>query len=270
VEGESGMKLFEFAYCGFFNKKIDILAQLCPENWGSPKMIKDKAITNPVLQNYIMHTFSKLYDDYENAETPDEKKKFINIKDGAYCVFNTGLFDRKLQRVYAYLIPNKRAESGLNWYLDSFVTEYQLAVLGVDFYPLKANYFIDSSDFVFNLNYTIIPQYDHIFGDENNRQRIPESIRDSSFCVEQFEEAILTARKRIDANYKVAVPQYFEGKIQLLIPIYLLHGSEPDLALVVTKDEAHKRYLGHTFLTIEMAYNNARLIAKPDSEWLKP
>ena len=58
------------------------------------------------------------------------------------------------------------------------------------------------------------------------------------------------------------------GKIQLLIPICLTSENAPDLALVVSKN--NNTYLGHTCLTLEMAYNNARPIARPDSIWLRP
>ena len=67
-----------------------------------------------------------------------------------------------------------------------------------------------------------------------------------------------------------AVPQYYKGKIQLLVPICLINENAPDLALVVSKNEFGNQYLGHTCLTLDMAYNNARLIARPDSSWLKP
>ena len=77
-------------------------------------------------------------------------------------------------------------------------------------------------------------------------------------------------KKKVTANYKIAVPQYFDGKIQLLLPLYLLEKSQPDLALVVTKNQLGNSYQGHTCLTMQMAYNNARLIAKPDSNWLIP
>ena len=42
-----------------------------------------------------------------------------------------------------------------------------------------------------------------------------------------------------------------------------------DLALVVS-EVGDTEYRGHTVLTLEMAYTNARLVARPDSEWLKP
>ena len=74
------------------------------------------------------------------------------------------------------------------------------------------------------------------------------------------------AKIRIKENYKSAVPQYFNGKIQFLIPISLGDPSVVDLSLAVGKDGGI--YTGHTCLTLDMAYNNARLIAKPESDWL--
>ncbi len=76
-----------------------------------------------------------------------------------------------------------------------------------------------------------------------------------------FDGAIKRAKLMINANYKTAVPQYYKGKIQLLIPICLISENVPDLALAVSKNGAGDQYLGHTCLTLDMAYNNARLIA---------
>lgn len=255
------MKLFDFAYCGMFGEKIDALAAVCPENWGS-----DPARKNSVLHNYIKHTFSKLYDEFE--ETSTHKDDIIKFKE-KYFVFNTGLYDVNWQKIFAYFIPRNNPEADLKWSLDGFYTEYQLSMMHVDSFPRRANYFLNVDDLVFNVNYGIVPQYDHIF-DETNNQRIPSSIRDSYMKVALFNGAIEIATKRIDANYKTAVPQYFKGKIQLLVPLFLTNPTSPDLALVVTKDSDNKRYLGHTCLTTEMAYNNARLIARPDSDWLHP
>lgn len=72
------------------------------------------------------------------------------------------------------------------------------------------------------------------------------------------------------ANYKTAVPQYYKRRIQLLIPICLINEGIPDLAMVVSKSPTGDIYLGHTCLTLDMAYNNARLIARPESMWLHP
>lgn len=258
------MKLFDFAYCPGFKDKINYLANLCPEDWGKPDSYK----THPILHNYIKHTFSKLYDDYENA-IQEEKKVYIKIKDGIHLIFNTGLYDSNWQRVFAYFIPYANADTQ-NWRFDSFYTEYQLSAMGISELPQKAKYFNDINELILNIEYKIVPQYDHIFGDENNNQRIPETIRNSHMKVTLFDAAIEMAKKRIDENYKVAVPQYFGNKIQLLLPMYLTNPSKPDLALTLTRDDENKCYLGHTCITMEWAYNNARLIAKPNSDWLLP
>jgi len=261
------MKLFDFAYCPSFKFKIDYLAGLCPEDWGKPDSFK----SNPVLHNYVKHTFSKLYGDYESA-AQEEKGTFIKIAEGKYLTFNLGLYDTNWQRMFAYFVPHtpESDSDAKGWKLDAFYNEYQLSAMGISDLPQKAKYFTDISELLLDISYNIIPQYDHIFGDENNNQRIPESIRDSHMKAAFFETAIASAKKRIDENYKVAVPQYYDGKIQLLLHMYLTNPSKPDLALALSRDEENKCYLGHTCITMEWAYNNARLIAKPNSDWLHP
>ena len=74
-------------------------------------------------------------------------------------------------------------------------------------------------------------------------------------------------------NYKLAIPQYYSGNVQLLLPIKLEdYNKDPDVALVIYKEG--DRYVGKTCLTLDMAYNNARLISKPvhpnTLTWLKP
>lgn len=246
------MKLFEFAYCANFERKISQLASVCPEKW-SFGTNED----NIILKNYIEHTFMKL---------EDEDKI---LKTDTYALINTGLFTSFYQAIYAYFIPNTNP-GRQEWFLDGFYSSYQLGMMGINSFPTRANYFADPSSMVFDTNCDIIPQYHHIFNDPENYQRIPESIRDSSNKIMLFDGAIRRAKLMIDANYKTAVPQYYNGRIQLLVPICLVSENIPDLALVVSKNEAGNQYLGHTCLTLDMAYNNARLIARPDSAWLKP
>lgn len=86
----------------------------------------------------------------------------------------------------------------------------------------------------------------------------------------RLEGAIDEAKKMVKTNYKIAVPQYYDNKIQLLLPLCLTPGSpNPDLALVTHKLNGNT-YTARTCLTLKMAYNNARLIVKPQSSWLKP
>ena len=45
-----------------------------------------------------------------------------------------------------------------------------------------------------------------------------------------------------------------------------IFNNKADVAIAVSKKD--NCYQGHTCLTLDMAYNNARLIAKPESNWL--
>lgn len=61
-----------------------------------------------------------------------------------------------------------------------------------------------------------------------------------------------------------------EAKIQLLMPIYLSGSftSSPDFALVLDLEDGI--YTPETILPLDAAYQNARLITKPDELWLNP
>ena len=58
--------------------------------------------------------------------------------------------------------------------------------------------------------------------------------------------------------------------ISLLLPLCLSDDEQAaDVALVVEKQESGN-YQGQTILTLQMAYLDARLICRPNSEWLDP
>lgn len=82
-------------------------------------------------------------------------------------------------------------------------------------------------------------------------------------------EAIDLALKRISWNYKAAIPSYYpkNDSMSFLLPLCLLHPDRADAALVVELQESGT-YQGMTILTMEMAYKDARLICRPDSDWL--
>jgi hypothetical protein len=133
--------------------------------------------------------------------------------------------------------------------------------------PEPAKYFNSISELVFDLNYELRINMHHILdGAGENLLRIPELVRGQPFLATLFLGAVENAKKQIQQNYKTAVPQYYQKQIQFLLPICLLNLEKPDLALAVSRQDGF--YIGHTCLTLEMAYNNARLIAKPMSDWL--
>lgn len=223
-----------------WNDYAEILARIAaPENWSN-----DTYPNNGILTNYMTHTYKKL----------KSEKNIICTKE--YGLFNTGLFTKYYDPIYAYQSENSV----------EFLTPYKLGGIGIEEYPERANYFSDPSLLLFDWHYKINIHYDHILDDPDNRQRIPKEILQRDDIINTLNGSIDTMKKRVSANYKLAIPQYYDGKVQLLLPLCLLSDNKPDLALVVTK--AANTYQGHTCITLDMAYNNARLIAKPENNWL--
>lgn len=267
------MRLKEWTYLGnydFFTSKLQLLAsnELLPEKWSYAGK-NDFGI----LKSYLYFTFEKLWKE-RSTVSEEDKQRFIYMDEKVAC-FNTGLYDKTWQPIYFYCISNP-IEGFQKWRFTSFYNSYTIkytdipntAVLNLQ----RANYFNDPSALVYDINLNIIPQWDHILYDEENFLRIPEQLRANGkeFCQNLIDGAIASVKKRIEANYKTVVPQLYNEKIQLLAPLYLTNPEKPDLALVLSLSDDKTVYYGHTCLTTEMAYNNARLIARPDSYWLQP
>lgn len=252
------LPLYDFAQISGEQKKLEELAKLAmDEDWSTSsktsKFVNEKYGT---LYNYIHYTFIRL------NEKEAEKIKHI---DNRSC-FNTGLVTNKQEEIFALFetYSNKsQVRSFAGYFKASDIKFNSLRPL-----PEAANYFTDPSDFIYDTRLELICDYDHIV--EDNEERLPSSLKNltSYMIMQTLKGAIDSATKRIKRNYKTAVPQYYRGEIQLLIPICTENPSVADFALAVRKEGSS--YVAKTCLTLEMAYNNARLLARPDREWLRP
>lgn len=267
------MRLKNWAFLGnyeFFTSRLQLLAtnDLPPEKWSYAGK-SDFGI----LRNYLFFTFEKLWKEREGA-VDKEKQRYIYMDDSVAC-FNTGLYDKTWQPILFYCIKNP-LEGFQEWKFMAFHNSYTIKYTDIANTVVsalrRASYFDDPSALIYDIKLDIIPQWDHILYDEENFLRIPEQLRANGreFCQNLIHGAILSVKKRIEANYKTVVPKLYNDKIQLLAPLYLTNPEKPDLALVLSLSDDKTVYYGHTCLTTEMAYNNARLIARPDSYWLQP
>ncbi len=100
--------------------------------------------------------------------------------------------------------------------------------------------------------------------------RIRADMRYYRRLIGRFKEAVAIALKRVRWNYKTAIPMYYPVRniMSLLLPLSLVDDDQADVALVVERLE-NGNYLGHTILTLQMAYNNARLVCRLESDWLR-
>ncbi len=255
-------KLTDFAFIpnGIEKYKSDLANMATKEEWGKPVLTENKQWSYPVLWNYLTHTFLKLYND----------KKITYTSNNNYCCFNTGLLNTFDNRIYAIFQRNKK-DSASPWISRGFCkdSDYYLSSYCDGKYPERADYFSIPSKLLYNPKKEIIVNYEHIIQD--NKERFPKGLKNKpeEEIKIYLSGVIERIRKRLICNYKIAVPQYYNGIVQLLIPLYLTEGSDnPDLALAIRENEYN--YTASTCLTIGMAYNNARLIVQPQSDWLKP
>lgn len=254
------MKLFDFAYISALDDRVKHLAEnLADEDsWDfSDTRVKKYSI----LKNYLNYTFKKVYEDKQVAFTTDNE----------FACFNTGLITSHYEDIYGLFTKYKGRNKKQEYFFKGFFKESETKLLNhfSSNLPKKADYFKNPADMILNPKFEIIASVEHIVDD--NLDRFPDNIKSlgkNSQC-SILKGAIDIAKKRVVANYKLAVPQHYDGRIQLLLPLLLSdHQSNPDLALALEKHDSF--YSARTCLTIKMAYNNARLITKPQSSWLVP
>lgn len=249
------IKLYDYMFWGDYNAQIQSLAdKAIKESWNF-----ENKNDNVILKNYLLNTFYQLQRENKVIETEE------------YCLFNTGLFTDRYIPIYAYGELNKKYLSDSTmpkWYFKGFKDEYELTSIDVDVdFPERADYFQDTTLLVFDWHCKVHPNYNHILEDLNTYNRLPNCIKQSDRPLEVLKGYIDTAIQKVTANYKLAIPHYYQEKIQLMIPLCFTKDDTPDIALILEKRRGN-HYQAKTCLTMEMAYMDARLIAKPESDWL--
>lgn len=249
---------------------LDELAQLAEsepwefENGGVHENEVDSDVPvvfrKPILHGYLRYTYRRLV----------EEDKVVVSADGQRIAFNTGLVSPLQEELFACGTPNRTPDSPVLWYFCGWCKggEYDMSAFGA-ILPAMANYFQDPAALIFDYRKTVHPHLAHIIQGEN-RERFPEPFKSMHDYQLQnlLKGAIDSAVARVKRSYKTAVPQYYRGRIQLLLPLCLAHPNKADIALVV--DDRGAYYRASTCLTLAMAYNNARLLVRPDRDWLLP
>lgn len=224
----------------------------------------------PVLFSYLNQTFSKilLQNKIISAISRDGKQEF------AY--FNTGLVTKEQDEIYAYFCQNEQYRELTGWGISipkwkfvEFNTDQSRYSKYFTELPKMATFFEDTetTQLIFDTSIKVTIKKDHI---KKRKHRFPEKIAklDDNVFFDEINKALELATKRARRNYKTAIPHYYDNKIQFLLPLCMTSKIDADLALVVNRDE--NSYIAHTVLSLDQAFNNARLLAKPDREWLTP
>ncbi len=250
-----GPKLRNFAFLGSketFMEKLKVLSQLAEkENWTS----RESDYNYDILYRYIMHTFDRI--DFEN------KIIFTNNQENA-C-FNTGLLTEMGEDIVALFSKNRNTDKSEKWFLNGFycLSDRKIVEKFCE-EPAVAEYFDKPEMMYFNPNYKIIVNANHILKD--NTSRFPQELTNKGLRHLNmiFNGALELTKKKIKRNYRLVVPQYYGGTITYLLPLEL---DDFKCALAIELLD-NKQYRANTILTLDMAYSNARLLMKPESDWL--
>jgi hypothetical protein len=249
----------------------------------------------PVLDSYLRYTFLQAHEQKRLAETE------------RFACFNTGLLTPGQEEIFALFCRHEtfdgsKPPSPINkkWFLSGWARSGDRQLTEFMELPSLATYWTDPSELIFNPNLKVQPNLDHIV--RENLSRFPEELggkldpsgkpldlkaspdiedeaSEAGSESASFDPPVVPLRTRnalegamkasvrlAQRSYRMAVPQFYRGRIQLLLPLYLRETGRPDLALTL---ERHGQwYRAATILYPDWAYRHARLLARPNSEWL--
>jgi hypothetical protein len=211
----------------------------------------------PILFNYLKYTYGRVA----------EEEKIELSEDGQYVVFNTGLVTPIQEPIYAFFGRNQIPDNQ-PWFLLDWHRRGEHELVRFQKLPDMAHYFTSPAALVFDNTKELRTNIEHILADNKERFPQPYNTMDNYVLQTLLKGAIDNARERVRRAYKTAIPQYYRGRIQLLLPLCLTSAAKADLALVA--EDHGTFYRASTCLTLDMAYNNARQLAKPDRDWLQP
>ena len=229
----------------------------------------------PKLRNYLRYTFIRLRD----LEVADPGKYFVVSDDNRWVSFNSGLQDKHsadlfcVFQKYQPFAGAQQAKLAADWVYRGTVTSRENAYrdhFGTKL-PRLAWYSDDSRDYVFNINYHIDTDvFDHMFERAKDRSGFPPDASDESVR-NYLRGAIENLIPKIRRNYKTAIPVYYveERRMQLLLPFHSSNGRDV-ACFLVERDDQNQCYKIKTILDMDQAYFAARLITRPDKEWLNP
>lgn len=215
----------------------------------------------PILIGYLNYTFIRL----------QQQNKIKYSQDANRACFNTGLQTPERKDIFATFFRNQSAkEKGQpDWTLFGYFDAYSDKVRDFEPLPDIATYIDDPADLVFDHRYELEVDYNHILND--NKDRLPEALQGNpTLARNAIEGAIRQLKERLKRNYKLAIPHWYDEKIQLLLPLSITDDLVADVALVTEKDLGRRKYMVRTILTLDMAYLDARIICAPDRQWLNP
>ena len=263
----------------------------------------------PILKNYLAYTFRRLCHEgkvliQEDPESSEEYAAFntglVDRKyDYIYALFTKSRYDTQYWFLHAFVVAGEdkgktlvrlfnplpgRADYFENK-IENMLYDTSTGDLSCDYthiitertYRLPAAFLQDncpgamlSIDGIDLMETDALPEPERSAYFTELGHRILADRRTLTRLKNRIADAVDLALKQVEWNYKTAIPTYFptQNKGSLLLPLALVDEDRVDLALVVERQPSGA-YQGQTVLPLGMAYANSRLVARPDSDWLR-
>jgi hypothetical protein len=289
--------LLKWAWMGDFRQVISDLKSIAlKERWYYKN--QNPTYPFPILSKYLTYTFFRLSKENGKIKTNEQYAAFNtglvnNLYEPIYALFEKNRVQGRQDWYFHEFCISGVGKAG--------------KILASNFNPLpeRAQFFNNPAELIYdsnapepqmNWNHIILDNVERLpmefleenkpsgflFRDTNSMNTIEknqyykslaEAIENDSkkfrAIKNRFADSLSLALKRVQWNFKTAIPMYYpsNNKMSLLLPLSLIDDEVIDLALVVEKTQSGS-YLGHTILPLAWAYSNARLITRPDSDWL--
>ncbi|NTW28223.1 MAG: DUF3825 domain-containing protein [Coriobacteriia bacterium] len=283
----------DYAFVSAWENRLQSLARLAePERW-TYRSVPDVSPL-PVLEAYIRHTFERVCEQHKICESEE------------FSCFNTGLLTPNQEEVFGLFQVSDRFDpsqplcsTNRKWFLTKWITSSDRRLTEFMEVPRLPTYWEDPAETVFNPYLHVQVNFDHIICENLNRfpvelggnlgsngvplepdseEDVEESEDSDSENAEEADIAVpLATRNALEGamkhsirlalrNHRVAVPQFHGNAIQLLLPLYLRDPNRPDLVLTLARQGDW--YRATTIIYPDWAYQHARLLCRPNSEWL--
>lgn len=228
----------------------------------------------PKLKNYLNYTFKRVLE----LEQTSPGAYFQKSPDGEWISFNTGLHNTYAADMLAIFQrykprPDLTPKPMPDWVFKGCYApndRHYRDRFGVTV-PEIAWYSVDSRDFVFDASYRLDRDaFDHLFDRAKERAGLPNA---SDEVVRNYlRGALENLVPKIRRNYKVAIPVYYveERRMQLLLPFVSASNLSDVSSFLVERDDSTRCYRLKTIYDLDQAYFSARLITRPDKDWLNP
>src|SRR5687767_9506236 len=200
--------LFELVFMPHINERLDDLAGLAEgEEWDYRQTPTEHH--KPILFNYVRYTYRRLA----------EENKIVVADDGSAIAFNTGLVTSAQEPIFCYCTQNRLQGLPQPWHFHAWRRQGEYDLTRFSALPDMAHYFDDPSQLVLDIRKELRVNVEHVISENQERFPAPYAGMEAYQLQTFLKGAIDNAKQRVRRNYKTAIPQYYRGRVQLLLPL---------------------------------------------------